>query len=1065
MLKIYYSTNRTLNQEHLLSHVCSHTGDGEPRHLILVPEQISHMLERKLCEVGGDTISQYAEILGFSRLALRVFSEFGGIAESETDAAGKLLAMCLTVEQLQSKLKLYGGKALKPNFLLQLSRTLDELRSSCISSDLLREKLSSLEGAFAVKMEELALLLEGYDSICNNLGQNAESRLSRLLISLEQNDFARGKDFYFYGFTDFNGIETEIIRELLIQGASVTVYLLCDDLQSEKQQYSTAAATGRELIRIAQRVQVAYEIRQPESKDDSRDIPFLREHLFSSQTISSVSEESVSFISAPDVASECRIVGGEILVLMEQGVRLRDITVACANYSAYRAPLGTVFRRANIPAYFAGDTDILKQPVIHMILTALDAAIDLNRDSVLDYMKTGFSGLAYREADLLENYVLMWDISGNDFENVWTMGTQGLQKENEELRKSRLEKLNQSRVTLMDPIIHLRRGLRSASNTGDMLLALNGFMEEISLNRQLNAEAVWLSENHEKQKAQEYAQVYGILCKLMEQMYGVLGETVRSVEDFAMLFKTAVSLYTVGTIPATIDCVNVGSLSSQRNCDTPYLFVIGANEGSFPAVQGNQSLLSDRERQKLIDLEVGISPNTLATGRLNRELAIMDSVFGGPLRKVYLSALSGKESHFYLRAGNLFPCGKVVDTDQSLVTRSRKDYEAKFAEEEVYRIPDLSKATVEELYGEQLRLSASKLEKAASCRFAYFLQYGLKAKENLVAEVDASIYGTFVHDVLEKTSRQVMDEGGFHVVTLDRVIEIADQYMERFAREELADLWKSERAEYLFRRNFNELRFVVKRLYEELSVSAFAPDHFELEFSDGEDALLPGIAVIGDTVKGTLEGKVDRVDIWEHDGKVYYRVVDYKTGHTTFNYSGVYYGLGLQMLIYLFALKEFEGRLDYTQMSPSGVLYFPARCKSVSISSKDDETALKKGRDSEEKYSGLILDDSEVIQAMAPGDAIRYLPLVVKGNSVKGYLASTEDFELLKDHVKEQVSGLADSIYSGKLEPNPYYLDSGHYGCAWCPYKAICGDRVEQRLLDKLTPEMFWERIREERNG
>jgi ATP-dependent helicase/nuclease subunit B len=377
----------------------------------------------------------------------------------------------------------------------------------------------------------------------------------------------------------------------------------------------------------------------------------------------------------------------------------------------------------------------------------------------------------------------------------------------------------------------------------------------------------------------------------------------------------------------------------------------------------------------------------------------------------------------------------------------------------------LSKATVEELYGEQLRLSASKLEKAASCRFAYFLQYGLKAKENLVAEVDASIYGTFVHDVLEKTSRQVMDEGGFHVVTLDRVIEIADQYMERFAREELADLWKSERAEYLFRRNFNELRFVVKRLYEELSVSAFAPDHFELEFSDGEDALLPGIAVIGDTVKGTLEGKVDRVDMWEHDGKVYYRVVDYKTGHTTFNYSGVYYGLGLQMLIYLFALKEFEGRLDYTQMSPSGVLYFPARCKSVSISSKDDETALTKGRDSDEKYSGLILDDSEVIQAMAPGDAIRYLPLVVKGNSVKGYLASTEDLELLKDHVKEQVSGLADSIYSGKLEPNPYYLDSGHYGCAWCPYKAICGDRVEQRLLDKLTPEMFWERIREERNG
>ncbi len=1065
MLKIYCSTDRTLNQEHLLSYVCSHAGDGEPLQLILVPEQISHMLERKLCEAGGNTISQYAEILGFSRLALRVFSEFGGIAESETDAAGKLLAMCLTVEQMRSELKLYGGKALKPNFLLQLSRTLDELRSSCISPELLREKLSSLEGAFAVKMEELALLLEGYDSICRNLGQSSESRLSRLLISLEQNDFAQGKTFYFYGFTDFNGIETEIIRELLIQGASVAVYLLCDDLQSEKQQFSTAAATGRELVRLAQRSQVSYEIWKPEPKDGEHGIPLLREHLFSSQILTSESEDRVCFISAPDVAAECRMVGGEILTLMEQGGRLRDITVACANYSAYKAPLRTVLRRANIPAYFAGDTDILKQPVVHMILTALDAAIDLNRESVLDYMKTGFSGLAYRDADMLENYVLMWDITGNDFEDAWTMGTQGLQKENEDLRRSRLEKLNQSRCTLMDPIIHLRKGLKGAKNTGEMLLSLNRFMEEISLNSQLNAEAIWLSENNEKQKAQEYAQVYGILCKLMEQMYGVLGETVRSVEEFSLLFKTAVSLYTVGTIPATIDCVNVGSLSSQRNCDTPYLFVVGANEGSFPAVQGNQSLLSDRERQRLIDLEIGISPNTLATGRLNRELAMMDSVFGGPVQKVYLSALSGKESHFYLRAGNLFPRGKVIDTDQALVIRSRRDYEARFAKEEEYTIPDLSNETVKELYGEKLRLSASKLEKAASCRFAFFLQYGLKAKESQVAEIDASIYGTFVHDVLERTSLQVMDEGGFHVVTLERVIEIADQYMERFAREELADLWKSERAEYLFRRNFNEVRFVVKRLYEELSVSAFTPDHFELEFSDGDEAVLPGITVTGDTVKGTLEGKVDRVDIWEHEGHTYYRVIDYKTGHATFNYSGVYYGLGLQMLIYLFALKEFEGRLHYANMSPSGVLYFPARCKSISIASKDDETSLKRERDSEEKSSGLILNDPDLIQAMAPGEAIRYLPLTAKGNSIKGYLATAEELELLRDHVKARVSDLADSIYSGKLEPNPYYLDSGHYGCAWCPYKSICGDQVEQRLFDKLTPETFWDRIREDCNG
>lgn len=1066
MLTIYCSNNRMLNQKHLLTHVAAEAREGKNGQFVLVPEQISHMLERKLCEYGGDTISQYAEVLGFSRLAVRVFSQYGGIAQSETDAAGKLLAMSLCVEQLRSRLKLYGGKSLKPNFLLQLSKTLDELRSSCISAELLREKMSSLEGAFAVKMEELAFLLEGYDSICSNLGQNSDSRLTRLLLALEQNEFAAGKSFLFYGFTDFNGIELEIIQQLLADGARVVVYLLCDDLKSEEQRFSTAAATGRDLVRLAQRTQTPYEICKPNGVEEAPYLSFLRENMFGSRQVSCDDEVPIRFITASDIAAECRIIGGEVLRLMEQGVRLREITIACANYGSYMAPLRTVFRRADIPAYFAGDTDILKQPVVHMILSALEAANSFEQEAVLNYMKTGYSGLELNEADKLENYVLMWDIDGKRFEETWTMSTLGFQKEKEDLKQARLGELNKNRVKLIRPLIHLRNSLRSAKNTGQMLLALNGFMEEISLNEKLNEQAIRFSEHGEKQKAQEYAQVYGIICRLMEQMYGVLGETIRSADDFCLLFRTAVSLYTLGTIPATIDCVNIGSLSSQRNCDTPYLFVVGANEGSFPEVQGNQSLLSDRERQQLIDLEIGISPNTVATGRLNRELAMMDSVFGGPVKGLYLSALSGKESHYYLRCKNLFPKGEQIETDDALICRSPRDYEAKYAKEEDYSIPDLSAEAVRKLYGEHLHLSASKLETAASCRFGFFLQYGLKARETQSAEIDASIFGTFVHDVLERTSKQVMAEGGFHVVNEEDVLKIADSYMERYAREELADLCHSERAEYLFRRNFNEVRLVVKRLYKELSVSQFRPHYFELDFSKTGDGMMDAIPVYGNTVEGSLEGKVDRVDLWQNEGRTYYRVIDYKTGHVSFDYTKVYHGLGLQMLIYLFALKSFQDKLNHGQLIPTGVLYFPARCGNISISAGNDQSTLDNERKKEERASGLLLNDSAVIQAMAPGEAIRFLPCKLNKNGVvSGDLASPEDMELLRRHVSCQVSRLADSIYSGKLEPDPYYLDSKHFGCAWCPFKPVCGEVCQQRILEKLKPEGFWNRLREENNG
>ena len=1067
MLKIYQSTDRVLNQDHLLTHVCNNRGAGDHKSLILVPEQISHMLERKLCEYGGDSISQYAEILGFSRLALRVFSELGGIAESETDGAGKLMAMSLTVENLSSRLKLYGSKALKPNFLLQLSRTLDELRSSCITSEILREKTASLEGAFAVKMEELAILLEGYDSICANLGQNPESRLSRLLLTLEQNDYAKGKTFYFYGFTDFNGIEMGILEQLMSDGAEIVVYLLCDSLNSEELQFSTAAETGRHLIRLAQRTQTAYEVLKPETSSPVTGIPFLRENLFGSLQVSSDSTDTVRFITATDVASECRIVAGEILKLLENGARLRDITVACGDYTGYRSPLCTVLRRAEIPAYFAGDTDILKQPVVHMLLSGIEAAMDFEQDAMLAYMKSGFSGLTIEESDKLENYIRLWDIDGKRFEETWTMSTLGLLDEKEYLKKARLAELNTSRIKLMKPLTALRNGLKTAKNTGHMLLALNQFMEDISLNEQLNHHAIWLSEHNEKQKAQEYAQVYGIICRLMEQMYGVLGETIRTVEDFFLLFRTAVSLYTVGTIPATIDCVNVGSLSSQRNCDTPYLFVMGVNEGVFPAVQGNVTLLSDRERQLLIDLEIGISPNTLAMGKLNRELAMMDSVFGGPVKTMYLSAIQGKESHYYLRTRNLFPKGEQITDDTALITRSQKDHEARYEKVEPYVVSNLSHEAVNALYGKDLRLSASKLETVAACRMAYFLKYGIRAQETLSAEIDASTYGTFVHYVLEYTCKDVMELGGFHAVSMEKVLEIADRYMEQYAKEELADLWNSDRAEYLFRRNFQEVRAVVKNLYEEMSASLFEPRFFELEFSGKEDAQVGSVAVKGETVSGRLEGKVDRVDIYEKDGRAYYRVVDYKTGHTSFDYTNVYYGLGLQMLIYLFALKEYGQDLSYEKLTPAGVLYFPAKCGKISISNPYDEKTLEDDRNKEQRRSGILLNDESLLRAMEPGDTFRFLPCKIDRNGqIKDYVASAEELQILREHVFRKVSSFADAIYSGELESDPYYIDKDHNGCTWCPYQTVCGEHCNKRIFEKLKEEDFWNKLKEEQvNG
>lgn len=1063
MIQFNLSTSRNGNLNNLFQTICINAHKSKGQQLIIVPEQFSHSLERSLCQMGGDSISQYAEILGFSRLAVRVFSEYGGVAESETDAAGRLLIMALTVEQLRSRLKLYGGKALKPAFLLQLSKALEELNSACVNATVLRQKLPSLSGAFAEKIEELALLMDGYDSVCANLGQNPESRLSRLLMALEQNDFAKGRQFYFYGFTDFNGVELEILQQLMDDGAQMSFYFLCDELYSTKSQFATAATTTRILYRMAQKYgepQLNFYAPEEEAEASS----FLREHLFDSRKLLSEEPETLMFLDGDSPITECRMVAGEILQLVEQGVRYRDISIACADYESYSAYFRTVFHRAGIPGYYAGDTDILRQPVAQMLLAALDAALSLDGDEVIRYMKFGYTGLSLDQEDLLENYIRMWNISGSRFRTRWTMSTKGVGKDLSAEEQKLLQELNTSRQKILRPLLSLHQGLEKAKDTAQMILALDQFMDDISLDKKLSSIAHELFENGQHQKAQEYAQVYSIFCRLMEQIYGILGQTSRTTEDFCLLLRTALGLYTVGTIPATLDCVSVGNLSSQRNCNTDYLFIVGANEGVFPAVQNNQSLLSDRERTQLIQLDIRISPTTIASGRLERELSMIDSVLAAPMKKLYFTALKGKQSYFVLRASDLFPNAKHIDTDEALICRSSRDHEVHYAKRTEYHIPSLSPKAVQQLYGSTLQLSSSKIEAFASCRFAYFLKYGLRTDELHTAEVDGSIYGTFVHDVLEHTGKQVMEEGGFHTVSLERVLEIANERMEKYTTEVLADLWYSERAEYLFRRNFADVRLIITQLYKELSASDFIPEGFELCFGRGEEAL-PYIEAIGTFGTAKIEGKIDRMDVWRRGEDTYFRVVDYKTGHTSMDYSKIFYGLGMQMLIYLFALKEHGTALRFTNPKPAGMLYLPAKFKRISIKNIFDDKGRLEGQNKADKRTGLLLNNEDVVFAMDPTPGMRFLPCDYKKDTLVGDIATEEQFALLEEHVSRKIREVIDGIFSGDIQADPFYMDTYTEACTYCKFKTICGDRANKRILANMKAAEFWEKLEVDQNG
>ena len=134
----------------------------------------------------------------------------------------------------------------------------------------------------------------------------------------------------------------------------------------------------------------------------------------------------------------------------------------------------------------------------------------------------------------------------------------------------------------IEPLASLRDGLRAAKDTGQQILALYDFFERIDLAHTLEALQERCSDEAELRQAQAYGQMYEILCGAMEQMYLVLGDTVRDPVDFSGLFAAVVGQYTVGTIPANLDSVRAGGPACHAIWQLSGIVFAGSRGRRFP---------------------------------------------------------------------------------------------------------------------------------------------------------------------------------------------------------------------------------------------------------------------------------------------------------------------------------------------------------------------------------------------------------------------------------------------------------------------------------------------------
>lgn len=1087
----------------------------EKGNIFIVPEQYSHAAERELCKICGDSVSLYAEVLSFTRLADRVFSEIGGLADQTLDGAGRILAMDMAVKTVEQKLKVYRRVAHRPEFWEKLLDCVDEIKSCAISPEQLDETADKIPGVLGRKLSDLALITSAYDAITGKT--DPRDKLTKLADVLREREILRGCNFYIDGFTDFTAQELCVIKAILCLASSVTVALTCEGLTGEDEIFECSRRTAVQLKRIAGQlgIEVKEEYCEEYAERRPNELSFLEKQLFAPGfEVFEGDQDRVEVIKATQTSEECEVAAAKVRQLIkEHGYRYSDIAVTARGFSSYETMAERIFGRYGVPAYIGKKSDILQKPVLMLLTSALETVTGGWRyEPVMSYIKTGLTGLTPRQCDKLENYVYMWNIRGALWERNedWSFSPGGYGAVGD--ITDDLAEINRIRRMISAPLIRLRQTGKRAENVRGQVMALYDFLEEIALPERLKRKAEDFEKSGDRQLSGEYMQLWSVIIQAMEQCVHIEGDMPMSQKEFAEIFKLTLSQYGVSAIPMSLDRVGMGEMDRMRRRDVKCLIILGAHDESLPAAGSPSGILSDVERETLIGL--GLSLSNTASDRLERELGLIYNALTMATDRVIVIwptvGADGKEkrpSYVTLRLMDMFGIKDIYNLDYrtwaeipcidlalsagisqreslSLHAGTALSDEGKNALEmiklrSVEHIKELSGKMARELFGEKPKLSASRLETYGLCHFRYFMQYGLGAKESKRAEFDAPAAGTFVHFILENAIREVGEGGGFRDVSETELRDITDKYVEIYIRDEMQGFRdKTQRFVYLFERLRRETYEIVGDMIEELGLGDFEPLDFELTFSGGGGGgqgesghggvQLPPIKFSDGRTDVSVTGIIDRVDGWVRGDSIYLRVMDYKTGVKEFSLSDIWYGIGMQLLIYLFALCEKGGEYYGKKLEPAGMLYVPARDIIISMDRDSTDEDIQKERNKKLKRHGILLKNPVLIEAMEAGDEKRFLPVKMKKGEVSGEnLLTAEQLGKLAGHIEETVIEMGREMLLGDIKVNP--IGGGVKNpCEYCGYRSAC--QLEEnsnavRFLKKLKNEQVLELIDSELAG
>lgn len=1095
------------------------------RFFVIVPDQFTMQTQKVLCHLSEHGGILNVEVLSFGRLAHRIFEELGFESLPKLDDTGKNLILRKVAADCEKQLSVVGANMKKIGYIAQVKSMISEFAQYGILPDDLTKfcEQTKEKGNLSAKLWDLQILYKGYKNYIADKFITTEESMDVLVKNLHRSVLIRDSVVVFDGFTGFTPIQERLLQEMMLLCRQVIVTLLGDtkedlsDGDITQSMYYLTAKAYRRLCKVAanQKTERDEDIiltKRPAMRFANRSgLAHLEQKLFRPHLAPKVScEEQISLIRCTNPKAEIDWVCLTIRHLIrENGYCYRDFAVITGDLEAYGQILRESFAEQDIPLFLDQNKSLLFHPLMVFLLGIMKVlTTDFSYDAVMELLRVGYFDLQEEQIDLFETFILSRGIRGKrkyqtSFIGMGNSEMGSLAEEADEVRKEL--------ISCLQPFLNV-----TDKNARNYTRLLYDICVRLNLEEKLQKQADDFLAKNMPARAKEYEQVYGAVMTLFDQIYALLDEEM-ALDEYGEILKAGFAELKVGSIPQSVDQVIAGDLERTRLKPIKVLFIVGVNDGIIPGHGSSGGILSDLERTFLTELGAELAPTPRQKSFEERLYLYMNMT--QPSEKLVLSFSEVDEGGNQLRPSYLIHTVSklfsdldvmtVTDTDMlrmveseesglKLLARLMREYVSGivfhdseewnkllslaeiFEDQEIFgklldaaffqyhggKLPeDVAKA----LFGEKLYTSVSRLETYSACAYEHFLKYGLKLKEEETFDFSLTDLGNLYHDTLYQFGNYLSVKGyDWNSYKKEEADAFVDDAVERFAKEyRNTVLLDTARNEALKERTKDILKTTLDSLSYQLGKGDFVPADYELKFQYMENP--------------RLYGSIDRLDIAQDENGIYVKILDYKSGKHSFDIARLYYGLDLQLSVYMNgAVAAWQKKNPDKKVIPCACFFYEIADPMPVGDTTENPLERRERIHKELRVQGLILENDEVLKHLDSTQEAESLVIPVKYKK-NGELASAsqtataEQFELIRQFTDAKVRKIGQDILNGKIDINPVMEQSAQSSCQYCAYKGICGfdkklpgykeremllkgDQVYEEIKKELTEDGIYDR-------